>query len=293
MKKKLLTVLAGTVLAATMSGCSGVEAAPNAETITFATVSGWDDTEAVTALWTALLEDRDYNVDTVAVDLAAGISGIARGDLDGYLNAWLPSTHAEPIKKFKDDLVILDENGPFYDDNRQVLVVPEFVEENSVEDLVQNAEKYDSKIVGIEAGSGNMQQLPGLLKTYKGQDKLSIVDGSTPAALAELEKAVQNKKHVVISLWQPHWIFANMPVKALEDPAGGWPAPDGTYIVLSKKFAAEQPEIAEWMSHGKLSTEQYSSLLATVSDAGSDPVVGARKWLETPENKEAVDAWFN
>jgi glycine betaine/proline transport system substrate-binding protein len=291
-KKKLYAAMACTVLAATMTACSGVNAAPNAETITFATVAGWDDTEAVTALWTALLEDRDYNVDTVAVDLAAGISGIARGDLDGYLNVWLPSTHAEPIAKFRDDLVILDKNGPFYDDNRQVLAVPAFVEEDTVADLVKNAKKYDSRIVGIEAGSGNMKQLPELLKAYDAQAKLSIVDGSTPAALAELEKSVQSKKPVVISLWQPHWVFANPAVKALKDPKQGWPKPDGSYVALSKKFAAAQPEIVEWMSNSKLTTDQYSSLMMAVSEAGSDPVKGARQWMETPENKQAVDTWF-
>ena len=291
MKKKLGAALSCTALATTMSACSGVNQGAGGDTITFATVSGWDDTVAITALWEVLLEDRDYNVDTVAVDLAAGVSAIASGDLDGYLNLWLPSTHEAHIEEYRDDLVILDENGPYFDDNRQVLAVPEFVEENTIEDFVQNAEKYDSRIVGIEAGSGNMQQLPGVLETYGAQDEISIIEGSTPAALAELENAVQNNEHVAISLWQPHWVFADLPVKALEDPAGGWPEPDGSYIGLSQEFAEEQPEIVEWMSNSKLTAEQYSTLMLAVSEA-DDNVEGARQWLENPENSAAVEAWF-
>lgn len=292
MKKKLGAVLTCAALATTVSACSGVESGAGAggETITLATVAGWDDTVAVTALWTALLEDRDYNVETVAVDLAAGISAVATGDLDGYLNAWLPSTHAAYIEEYRDDLMILDE--PFFDDNSQALVVPEFVEENTIAEFVANAEKYDSRIIGIEAGSGNMEQLPGVLETYNAQDQVEIVAGSTPAALAELESAVQNNEPVAISLWQPHWVFAEMPVKALEDPDEGWPAPDGSYVVLSEDFAEEQEEVVEWLSDFELTEEQYASLMLAVSEA-EDPVEGARQWLENPEHSEAAEEWFN
>ncbi|GAB3254182.1 glycine betaine ABC transporter substrate-binding protein [Arthrobacter pigmenti] len=289
MKKKWGAALTCTALAASLSACSGVNAGAGGEEITFATVSGWDDTVAVTALWTALLEDRDYNVDTVAVDLAAGMSAVATGELDGYLNTWLPSTHKAYVEEYRDDLVIFDE--PYFDDNRQVLAVPEFVEEDTIKGVVQNAKKYDSRIVGLEAGSGNMKQLPGVVEAYDAKEKLSIIDGSTPAALAALEKATKNNEHVVVSLWQPHWAFAAMPVKALEDPAGGWPAPDGSYVVLSEKFAEEEPQVAEWLSNFKLTEEQYASLMLAVSEA-EDAVKGARQWLEKPENKQAAESWF-
>lgn len=291
MKKKLGAVLSCAALATTMSACSGVEAGgAGGETITFATVAGWDDTVAVTALWTALLEDRDYEVETVAVDLAAGISAIAQGDLDGYLNAWLPSTHAAYIEEYRDQLTILED--PFFDDNRQALVVPEFVEENTIAEFVANAEKYDNRIIGIEAGSGNMQQLPGVLEAYNAADQIEIIDGSTPAALAELEQAVQNNEPVAISLWQPHWVFAELPVKALEDPAQGWPAPDGSYVVLAEEFAEEHEEVVEWLSEFELTEEQYATLMLAVSDA-EDPVDGARQWLEDPQHAQAAEAWFD
>ena len=293
MKKRIGAVLAGALLATTLSACSGVETPSSGggeDTINFATVAGWDDTEAVTALWTALLEDRGYQVDSTAVDLAAGIAGVARGDLDGYLNLWLPSTHEGPVSEHREDMVILDQ--PFFDQDSQVLVVPDFVEENTIEDFVNNADMYGNKIVGIEAGSGNMKQLPGVLEAYGAEDKIDIVEGSTPAALAELEKATKDNKPVAISLWQPHWVFADMPVKALEDPKGGWPAPDGSYIGLSKKFAVAHPDIVQWMGNSKLTAEQYASLMADV-DKADDQVKGARAWLEDPDNKATVDAWFN
>ncbi|MBT2515681.1 glycine betaine ABC transporter substrate-binding protein [Arthrobacter sp. ISL-30] len=292
MIKKISAILACAVLTAGVSACSGVNTGTGADkkTITVATVPGFDDTVAVTGLWTELLDSRGYKLETRSVDLAAGFAGIARGDLDGYLNAWLPTTHASYIEKYRNDLVVPEK--PFYDNDRLVLVAPKSVPENTISEVVQNADKYESKIVGIEAGSGEMKILPDVLKTYGAQDKLKIVEGSTPAALAALKDAAAKNKPLVATLWTPHWAFASMPIKVLEDDKGGWPKPDGSYVVFSKNFAEKEPQVQKWMSNSKLTDEQYSSLMLAVSEA-KEPVEGARKWLETPENRKATDEWFN
>lgn len=298
MKKTIKTALAAAAIAVsvTVSACSGVTPGSSGsggggsdKTLNFATVPGFDDTVAVTGLWSVLLEEKGYTVKTTSVDLAAGFSGIARGDLDGYLNAWLPSTHAAYIDKYKNDLVIPDK--PYFGNDELVLAVPEFVEENTISELAQNAQKYDSKIIGIEAGSGEMKILPSVLDKYEAKDKLAIVEGSTPAALAALKSGVNNKKPVVVALWKPHWAFASMPIKALKDDSQGWPKADGSYVVLSKEMAEKHPDVGGWMEKSKLTDDQYASLMLDVSEA-KDPAEGARKWLETPENRKAADAWI-
>ena len=267
MIKKIGALLACAALTVGMSACSGVEtsATSGKKTITVATTPGYDDTVSIIGLWTALLDERGYKMETRNVDLAAGFSGIARGDLDGYLNAWLPSTHASYVDKYRDQLVVLDK--PFFDNDRLVLVAPDFVPENSISEVVENAAKYDSKIVGIEAGAGMMKLLPDVLKKYDAQDKLAIVEGSTPAALAALKDAAAKNKPLVATLWTPHWAFASMPIKVLEDDKGG-----------SKKFAESEPDVKKWMSNSRLTEEQFASLMLAVSEA-KDPVEGAKKWL--------------
>lgn len=295
MKNLFKATVAAAAIAVSVSACSGVapsgtSAGGDDKSANFATVAGFDDTVAITGLWSVLLEEKGYSVKTTTVDLAAGFSGIARGDLDGYLNAWLPSTHQAYIDKYKDDLVILDE--PYFGNDELVLAVPESQPENTISDLVQNAAKYDSKIIGIEAGSGEMKILPDVLAKYDAQDKLSIVEGSTPAALAALKDGATNNKPVVIALWTPHWAFAAMPVKVLEDDQQGWPAADGSHVVLSKEFAEKHPDVKGWMEKSKLTDEQYASLMLAVSEA-KDPAEGAKKWLETPENRKAADEWLS
>ena len=293
MIKKIGAALACAALTAAVSACSGVATSgsqSDVKTITVAEVPGFDDTVAVTGLWTALLAERGYKLETKTVDLAAGFSGVARGDLDGYLNAWLPTTHASYVDKYRDQLVIPEK--PFFDNDRLVLVAPESVPENTISEVVANAEKYGSKVVGIEAGAGMMKILPDVLQKYGATDKLNIVAGSTPATLAALKDAAAKNEPVVATLWTPHWAFASMPIKALEDDLGGWPGPDGSYVVLSKKLAEKAPEVVKWMSNSKLSEEQFASLMLAASEA-KDPVEGAKKWLETPENRKTADSWFD
>jgi glycine betaine/proline transport system substrate-binding protein len=83
-----------------------------------------------------------------------------------------------------------------------------------------------------------------------------------------------------------------MPIKILEDNLQGWPKPDGSYVVLSKKFAEKEPDVVKWMSKFKITEDQFSSLMLDVSEASS-PTEGAKKWLENPANKKAAESWFN
>lgn len=278
-------------LAFATSGCSGVTPPTSANTVTFAQVPGFDDTAAVTALWSILLEERGYRVQALSMDLAAGFAGIARGDIDGYLNAWLPSTHEAYISEYREDLVVLDQNGPFFDDNRLVLAVPKTMPENSLEDLSKNPGSFDSKITGIEAGSGLMNAMPKMLETYGLEDTYKVIDASTPAALATLERAARDQTPAIAALWTPHWAFASMDIKALDDPKEGWPAPDGSYVVVSEDFAEKRPEVTEWLSRIKFTAQQYAELMLAVSE-GDSPKEGAQQWLSVAENRQLAEQWF-
>ena len=70
-----------------------------------------------------MIEKRlGYQVQLVPV--AAGVmwQGVARGDLDATLSAWLPVTHGAYWNNFKDKVVDL---GPNFNDAKIGLIVPE------------------------------------------------------------------------------------------------------------------------------------------------------------------------
>ena len=124
-KNKIGAFLACALLATGVSACSGATdpgAAPQAsdKTITFVASPGYDNIVSLNALWEQLLAEHGYMFKTTQVDIAAGFAGIARGDLDGYIETWLPSTHGTYVDKYKDQLQITEK--PFYDNDRLVLV---------------------------------------------------------------------------------------------------------------------------------------------------------------------------
>jgi glycine betaine/proline transport system substrate-binding protein len=295
-KNKIGAFLACALLATGVSACSGATdpgAAPQAsdKTITFVASPGYDNIVSLNALWEQLLAEHGYTLKTTQVDIAAGFAGIARGDLDGYIETWLPSTHGTYVDKYKDQLQITEK--PFYDNDRLVLVAPKSVPENTISEVVNNAEKYGNKIVGIEAGSGEMKILPEVVKKYGATDKLKIIEGSTPATLAALKDAAAKGEPLIATLWEPHWAFASMPIKVIQDDLGAWPKPDQSHTVFSKKFAAKEPQVVKWMTNMKLTDDQFASLMSAVRETPDNPGAGAKKWLEDPENRKTADSWFS
>jgi glycine betaine/proline transport system substrate-binding protein len=94
-------------MSAVMAGCdadttdgdasgdvNGETAAVEADPIEIGWVP-WDEDIAVTYLWKHILEGEGYEVNLTQLDIAPVYAGLAEGDLDLYLDAWLPITHAD------------------------------------------------------------------------------------------------------------------------------------------------------------------------------------------------------
>ncbi len=94
----------------------------------------WDSEVATSNVVRTVLQERlGYKVDLVQLDNGTMWASVAKGDSDAMVSAWLPSTHEEQYKRFKDELVNL---GPNLKGTKLGLVVPTYMEDiNSIEDL--------------------------------------------------------------------------------------------------------------------------------------------------------------
>ena len=124
--------------------------------------------------------------------------------------------HEDYWERFSDDFVDV---GTWYDLLIQGFAVPEYVDAQSITDLKGRAAEFDGKIIGIEAGSGLMDDAHEEAAKDYDLTGYDIVDGSTPAMLAALDTAIKAKKPVVVTLWQPHWAFQKYQIRLLDDPA--------------------------------------------------------------------------
>ncbi|MEC0204162.1 glycine betaine ABC transporter substrate-binding protein [Paenibacillus lautus] len=93
----------------------------------------WDSEIASTNLLKVIMEDKlGYKVDALQVEAGPMWTGVANGDVDATVAAWLPLTHADYWDKFKDQV---EDLGANMEGVKTGLVVPSYVEANSIEDL--------------------------------------------------------------------------------------------------------------------------------------------------------------
>lgn len=92
----------------------------------------WDTEISSTNVVGHVLEELGYDVTLTAVDNAIMWEAIAKGEADGMVAAWLPGTHGELYEDHKDSLVDL---GPNLEGAKIGLVVPEYMDIDSIEDL--------------------------------------------------------------------------------------------------------------------------------------------------------------
>ncbi|MGW2620362.1 ABC transporter permease/substrate binding protein [Streptomyces sp. NPDC001500] len=249
----------------------------------------WDEGIASTYLWKELLEERGFEV--TASQYAAGplYTGVATGQIDFQTDAWLPTTHAEYWKKYGDRL---DDLGSWYGPTSLELAVPSYVKDvNSLADLKSHASEFGGRITGIEPSAGMMGLLKDKVMGEYGLDgAFTVVDGSTPAMLAELKRAYAAKKPIAVTLWSPHWAYSDYDLKKLDDPRGAWGEGDGVHTVARQGLASDHPEVGKWLKDFRMTEAQLTGLEALIQKAGKGGEQGAvRTWLK--ENPGLVEKW--
>ena len=290
--RKLLFTLVFALLVGLIGGCgggggqSGGGGAEDGNSLTIGYIE-WDEDVAVSNLAKVLLEDDlGYNVELTLLDVGPVYNGVAQGELDAFLDVWLPTTHQTYWDQYKDQVVDL---GQWYEGTASLgLGVPDYVEAQSIEDLNQYRDKFGGQIIGIEPGSGIVRvtaenAIPDYVLDYK------MVASSTPTMLSELEQALQNQEPIVFTAWKPHWMFTAYDIRYLEDPKGAMGGSEQLSAIAREGLQEDSPEAFELLDNIYLTEKQLGELELAIKEAG-DPEQGVRDWLE--QNREAADSWL-
>ncbi|WP_329246341.1 ABC transporter permease/substrate binding protein [Streptomyces sp. NBC_01478] len=240
----------------------------------------WDEGIASTFLWKEILEERGYKVTTTQYAAGPLYTGLATGQVDFQTDSWLPTTHAEYWKKYGKQL---DDIGSWYGSTSLELTVPAYMKDvNTLADLKTHASEFGGKITGIEPSAGMMGLLKTkVLKEYGLQGSYDVVDGSTPAMLAELKRAYAKKQPIVVTLWSPHWAYSDYKLKKLTDPKNAWGKGDGVHTVARKGFAADNPDVGTWLKDFGMTESQLTGLEAQIQKSGKgEEQAAVRTWLK-------------
>ncbi|GAB3452159.1 glycine betaine ABC transporter substrate-binding protein [Actinophytocola sediminis] len=227
--------------------------------ITLGIIPSWTDGLSTAYLWKNILEDKGYQVDIEELSEAAPLyTGLSEGDLDVYPSAWPEVTHKSYMEQYGDKI---EDLGAYYANAKLTFAVPEYTDIDSIEDLTGNADKFGGKIIGIEPGAGLTEVTKTAVMPDYGLDgDYELVTSSTTSMLAELKKATEGQKDIVVTLWRPFWANNAFPVKDLEDPKGALGEAEGLHELAREGFSEEHAEVAEMMSKAKLTDEQYGTL---------------------------------
>jgi glycine betaine/proline transport system substrate-binding protein len=162
---------------------------------------------------------------------------------------------------------------------------------DSLADLRNKSAEFHGRIVGIEPSAGMMGLLKDkVLQEYGLKGSYEVVDGSTPAMLAELKRAYAKKQPVLVTLWSPHWAYARYDLKKLKDPRGAWGKGDGVHTVARRGFAEDNPEAGRWLKDFSMTEQQLTDLEARIQQAGKGKEQdAARAWLA--DHPGLLDKW--
>jgi glycine betaine/proline transport system substrate-binding protein len=252
--------------------------------------TAWSDAEAVTRLAANILQSRlKQPVELVLLDIGIQYQGLANGDIDAMLMAWLPLTHKPYMEKLGDQVVNL---GPLYTRARLGWVVPDYIPReqlNSIADLKDRkvAGQLGYQIHGIDPGAGLMQASEQTLKDY-GLDRYRLISSSGTAMTAALSRAIKRNKWIVVTGWSPHWMFSRWPLRYLEDPEKSLGGRERIHALVRRGFYEDFPvEVSEFLSRMYLPLEELEALMEQANDTSYEQAVKA--YIET--HPQRVDYW--
>ncbi|MEU6144896.1 ABC transporter permease/substrate binding protein [Streptomyces sp. NPDC047081] len=239
----------------------------------------WDEDIAVTYLWKNVLERRGYQLNLKQMDVGPVYTGLASGDLDVNFDAWLPYAQKNYWDESKDRLKDL---GTWYQPTSLEVAVPSYVKGvKSYEDLKGKASTFGGKIIGIEPGTGEMNLLKTKVLPGYGLDKeYKVVDGSTPAMLAELKRAYAKKQPVAVVLWSPHWAYSQYGLTKLKDDKKLFGEGNTIRTIANEKFPEQYPQLTKWIKGFHMSEGELGSLEAEINKYGQG------------HEEQAVAAWL-
>jgi len=286
--RRISFLVAAIAMALVSFGCSKSTDTASAEPIKIA-YPNWAEGVAMSYLVADIAQnDLGLKVEMTMADPGLIYASLAEGTEDLLMDSWLPVTHASYMKQYGDRL---EEVGTTFTAARIGLVVPDYVTTSSIAELNEHAADFNGQIIGIGQGAGIMKQTTVALKDYN-MDKIELIPSSGPAMTTALKEAISKKKPIVITGWQPHWMFARFNLKFLDDPKGVYGADEQIKTIARKGFSKDHPKLAAMLSRFKMDVATLGGLMDAMSEASSDAdkLAAAHKWAEA--HKALVQSWL-
>src|SRR5690606_10792520 len=116
-----------------------------------------------------------------------------------------------------------------------------------IEELNDHQSDFDGKIIGIERGTGLAAYTDTAMMEY--ELNYTQLNSSMVAMAAELRKAINEKRWVVVTAWEPHWLFGVFDLKFLDDPKKIYGETEHIETFVREGLDTEFPEVYNFLQH--------------------------------------------
>ncbi|WP_321991561.1 glycine betaine ABC transporter substrate-binding protein [Marispirochaeta aestuarii] len=255
---------------------SGETEAPRSRTVLTLVHPEWSTEIASANLFQAVLQERmRYTVQLLAVPVDEMWSRLASGEADILTGAWLPATQRDYFEEYSP---ALDDLGSNLEGARIGLVVPthtpgrqtgpsgqtsrELVSISSIEDLKNNASRFNGRIVGIESGAGIMARTRDAMEAYGLTTDFFLEESDEERMVRRLSEAVYSGQNEAI------------------------------HTMVRRGFREDYPEVHAVLSRINYSPEQLERLMRWIHENREDgPYRQALRWIRV--NKSLADSWVS
>ncbi|MDQ0427983.1 glycine betaine/proline transport system substrate-binding protein [Planomicrobium stackebrandtii] len=257
----------------TEEGTAGAEQ----QTITFG-VTPWTSTVPPTKIAGLILQDMGYEVVETNADAGSVYTGLSRGDLDVFMDAWVPM-HQNYLDKYEGDI---ESTSVSYPEAETGWTVPTYMEDiNSLEDLEGREGEFDNEFYGIEAGAGATIESDEIIEAY-GFD-MTQVSSSEGGMLAQAQKLMAQEEPVIFYGWRPHTMFNKFDLKVLTNEEGFFET-SSVEVITNTELKDNAPEAYEFLSNWSISLDDVEEMIVKIEEGG-EPEEVAQEWIDNNQDK--------
>ena len=287
MKLKTLLLSASMMLA-------GAANANQCDTVRFSDV-GWTDITATTAVTSVVLESIGYKTKTQVLSVPVTYKSMQNNDIDVFLGNWMPTMEAD-IKPYLESGTV-ESIHTNLEGAKYTLAVPKSVFDAGVKsfaDLAKHADKFESKIYGIEPGNDGNRLIQSMIDTNAfGLKGFEVIESSEAGMLSQVKRMTRRNKSIVFLGWAPHPMNANFELAYLEggdDFFGPNYGGASVHTNVRKNYTTECKNVGKLLTNLTFTLPMENEVMGAILDGGKKPEVAAREWIK--KNPKALDAWL-
>lgn len=291
---KFRSLLGSVLLSAATLSASTIASANQCETVRFSDV-GWTDITATTAITSTLLEGMGYKTKTQLLSVPVTYKSLENNDIDVFLGNWMPTMEAD-IKAYRErgtvETIHKNLEGAKY-----TLAVPKYVYDSGVKnfaDIAKFADKFDSKIYGIEPGNDGNRLIQSMIdQDAFGLKGFKVVESSEAGMLSQVKRKTKRDKWIVFLGWEPHPMNANFELEYLEggdDFFGPNLGGASVFTNVRKGYTTECKNVGNLLTNLTFTLAMENEVMSAILDEGKKPNAAAKAWLSN--NTSVLSGWL-